>query len=168
MTEQIYMYENKINKIPRKVNKVGLGNYLLIYRSSYWKQKQTFFNFLKLLIFTGLLSRYLSWIFLNENRYSQKMQNCLFPKCLSATAFSNDPCSLLIVLKICKFFTLFPTDPSLILNHPFYSQKNEDIGWGDSQFFTGQAKFQTILANQTFEFVKIMCLFYSKSNCFES
>ena len=24
------MYENKINKIPRKVNKVDLGNYLLI------------------------------------------------------------------------------------------------------------------------------------------
>ena len=168
MRKQVYMYESKINKIPRKVNKVGLGNYLLIYRSSYCKQKQNFFNFLTFLIFTGLLSRYLSWLFLNENRYSQKMQNCLFPKCLSATAFSNDPRSLLIVLKICKFFTLFPTDPSLILNHPFYSQKNEDIGWGDSQFFTGRAKFQTILANQTFEFVKIMCLFYSKSNCFES
>ena len=30
MTKQIYMYENKINKIPRKVNKVDLGNYLLI------------------------------------------------------------------------------------------------------------------------------------------
>ena len=27
MTKQIYMYENKINKISRKVNKVGLGNY---------------------------------------------------------------------------------------------------------------------------------------------
>ena len=30
MTKQIYMYKNKINKIPRKVNKVDLSNYLLI------------------------------------------------------------------------------------------------------------------------------------------
>ena len=30
MTKQIYMCKNKINKIPRKVNKVDLGNYLLI------------------------------------------------------------------------------------------------------------------------------------------
>ena len=30
MTKEIYMYENKINKIPTKVNKVGLGNYLLV------------------------------------------------------------------------------------------------------------------------------------------
>ena len=35
MTKQIYMYENKINKIPKKVNEVGLGNYLLIYKSYY-------------------------------------------------------------------------------------------------------------------------------------
>ena len=33
MRKQIYMYENKINKITRKVNKVGLDNYLLIYRT---------------------------------------------------------------------------------------------------------------------------------------
>ena len=92
------------------------------------------------MFFTGLLRRHLSWVFLNKNRYSQKMQNCLFPKCLSPIAFSHDSCSLLIVLKICKFFTLSPTNPSLILKHPFYSQKNEDIGWGDSQFFTGRAQ----------------------------
>ena len=30
MKKQTYMYKNKINKIPRKVNKVVLGNYLLI------------------------------------------------------------------------------------------------------------------------------------------
>ena len=30
MTKQIYMHENKINKISRNVNKVGLGNYLLL------------------------------------------------------------------------------------------------------------------------------------------
>ena len=31
MAKQIYMYENKINKILRKENKEGLGNYLTIY-----------------------------------------------------------------------------------------------------------------------------------------
>ena len=31
MTKQIYMYENKIDKIPGKLNKVGPGNYSLIY-----------------------------------------------------------------------------------------------------------------------------------------
>ena len=31
MANKIYMCENKINKILRKVNKEGLGNYLTIY-----------------------------------------------------------------------------------------------------------------------------------------
>ena len=60
MTKQIYMYENKINKIPKKVNEVGLGNYLLMCRSCYWKQKQAFFYFPKVLGNYGS-SSWVSW-----------------------------------------------------------------------------------------------------------
>ena len=48
MRKQIYMYENKIDKIPGKVNKVGLGNYSLIYMQKLLLNiKASFLLFLK-------------------------------------------------------------------------------------------------------------------------
>ena len=80
MTKQIYMYENKTDKIPGKVNRVGLGNYSLL------NIKASF------LLFPKVSGNYgsSSWVFLNKNWYSWKMQNWFFSKCLPPIAFSND------------------------------------------------------------------------------
>ena len=61
------MYENKIDKIPGKLNKVGPGNYSLIYIQKLLVNIKASF-----LLFPKVSGNYgsSSWVFLNKNWYS--------------------------------------------------------------------------------------------------